>query len=881
MLSLAKRCLGPAALAIAYVAMAVIAFSIHDHERFVMLMWAPIGIALGAMLRWGIRLWPGVAIGAFVGVVVNGFSPFPALWIAAIDTLEVVSAVLALRALGFRSTLTRVRDVFALLGVTIPLALIGATVSTTGVYAMGYLPMPLPEALSTWWFSHVPAFLIIAPIILTVGRPRAHRRRRIVERTALLGGLFIVSAQTFGVLPPWLFGIDDVYVLMPFVVWAAVRFGPRGTSLANFVLAAMAVHSWTVGFGPFENVADAQIFISTETISSLILAAYAIERARLTKRKTAIFSAAFDAIITMDDECRLVELNPAAERLFGLTMRDAGVPIPEHMIPHELCDPTRAGLRTRYNAQRLDGTTFAAEISLTRMSLAGEEVIAAFVRDVTAEYQTQQVLEAKVHARTAQLAHRGMMLRRAEELAHLGSFEADLATGRVEWSDELYRIYGRDPATFAPTFDSFLASVYEADRERIRAAIDEALDTRQPFRFEERIMRPDGSIRVLISKGQAFVENGHVRIAGCCQDVTERSEVEAARDRLVKMVESSADAIVTLGLDGTIESWNVGASRIFGYAPEEVIGKSFKILLPAQDADDFAHSLAIVKSGGAVAHYERIHQRHDGSTFPALVTMSVVTDSANRVIAISKMLRDISERKRAEDELRMSLHEKDVLLREIHHRVKNNLQVISSLLNLQLVDEPAAPVRKSLAESQSRIQSMALVHRLLYQSKDLARIDFGEYLRRLNDTLYEAYNVWPERIAMHVSASRIRLDIDRAIPCGLIVNEVVTNALTHAFPDDRRGNIWIDARQGDGEVELVIRDDGVGIPLEIDIGKVRSFGLQIARTLSQQLDGNITLERNGGTTVRVTFPYELPESNVQVYDRDRVQRSAAPLQSGS
>src|SRR5690349_4561660 len=146
MLSLAKRFVGPAVLAIVYIATAVIAFSIHDHQRFVMLMWAPIGIALGATLRWGLRLWPGITAGAFVAVILNGFSPWGALWIAAIDTLEIVAIFLVLRWLDFRPTLSRVRDVFALLGVTIPIALLGATVITLGLYTLGFLPdTRLPE----------------------------------------------------------------------------------------------------------------------------------------------------------------------------------------------------------------------------------------------------------------------------------------------------------------------------------------------------------------------------------------------------------------------------------------------------------------------------------------------------------------------------------------------------------------------------------------------------------------------------------------------------------------------------------------------------------------------------------------------------------------
>ena len=218
----------------------------------------------------------------------------------------------------------------------------------------------------------------------------------------------------------------------------------------------------------------------------------------------------------------------------------------------------------------------------------------------------------------------------------------------------------------------------------------------------------------------------------------------------------------------------------------------------------------------------------------------------------------MSERKRVETELRLSLREKEVLLREVHHRVKNNLQVISSLLNLQVAAESSEAARKGLIESQSRIYSMALVHQLLYRSKDLAHIDLREYLDGLVRRLATAYNVGDERIELVVSVASIRLDIDRAIPCGLIVNELVTNAFAHAFPVDRHGHLWISVAQDGERVILTVRDDGIGLPPDLRIESVQTFGLQIAHLLSEQLGGTIELVRDHGTAVRVQFGVTAP-----------------------
>src|SRR5690606_10546518 len=199
--------------------------------------------------------------------------------------------------------------------------------------------------------------------------------------------------------------------------------------------------------------------------------------------------------------------------------------------------------------------------------------------------------------------------------------------------------------------------------------------------------------------------------------------------------------------------------------------------------------------------------------------------------------------------------EKEVLLREIHHRVKNNLQVISSLLNLQVASVSSELARKGLVESQSRIQSMALIHQLLYQSKDLAGIELGAYLRALVDYLVSTYSGEASRITTRVIAPEVRLDIDRSIPCGLIVNELVTNCFRHAFPEGRSGHIWVEVSVLERErLALEVRDDGVGIPIGVDAETAPTFGLQIARLLAHQLDGSLEIRRGGGTAVRTVFP---------------------------
>ncbi|WP_424357519.1 PAS domain S-box protein [Methanocella sp. MCL-LM] len=209
---------------------------------------------------------------------------------------------------------------------------------------------------------------------------------------------------------------------------------------------------------------------------------------------------------------------------------------------------------------------------------------------------------------------------------------------------------------------------------------------------------------------------------------------------------------------------------------------------------------------------------------------------------------------RTEDALRESLKEKEVLLKEVHHRVKNNLQIITSLLNLQMSKLQDADVVTALTESQSRIRSMALLHEKLYQSKDLSSIDFGEYVRGLISSAYRTYGANPGQISVEIQADDVRLGIDTAIPCGLIINELSTNAFKYAFPGDRQGRLTIRvSAEESGQVELIISDNGTGLPAGFDLDKVTTLGLQLVVSLVNQLEGEIEIKNEGGVTYRITF----------------------------
>jgi two-component sensor histidine kinase/DNA-binding response OmpR family regulator len=215
--------------------------------------------------------------------------------------------------------------------------------------------------------------------------------------------------------------------------------------------------------------------------------------------------------------------------------------------------------------------------------------------------------------------------------------------------------------------------------------------------------------------------------------------------------------------------------------------------------------------------------------------------------------REIAERVRAEEQLEVSLREKEVLLKEIHHRVKNNLQIITSLLNLQSGHIEDEQVREMFTESQNRVRSMALIHERLYQSPDLARVDLAGYVRNLATSLFHSYRSSAEAVALKIDVQDVALGIDTAIPCGLILNELMSNVLKHAFPEGREGEIYVGLCSEEGQIMLTVGDDGIGFPADVDFRNTKSLGLQLVITMVEQLEGTIELDGKDGTTFKIAF----------------------------
>ncbi len=228
------------------------------------------------------------------------------------------------------------------------------------------------------------------------------------------------------------------------------------------------------------------------------------------------------------------------------------------------------------------------------------------------------------------------------------------------------------------------------------------------------------------------------------------------------------------------------------------------------------------------------------------------------LLALNQLAGTLSARSAAqqqiEAELRLSLNEKETLLKEIHHRVKNNLQIISSLLYLQSRKITDQAILDMFQDGQNRVKSMALVHEKLYQAQDLANVDFADYLRNLARYLFRSYRVARQDIALKVNVEQLSLSVDMAIPCGLIVNELLSNALKHAFPKRQAGEVTVELRQEQQRIVLIIRDNGVGFPPDLNFKRTTSLGLQLVNNLVRQLNGTIDLHYENGSVFHMAFP---------------------------
>ena len=356
-------------------------------------------------------------------------------------------------------------------------------------------------------------------------------------------------------------------------------------------------------------------------------------------------------------------------------------------------------------------------------------------------------------------------------------------------------------------------------------------------------------------------------VSAAVRDVTEQRRIQHAlresEQRFRVLLHGVKDyAIYLLDPEGRVASWTEVAEAVLGYRTEEILGRHFSCFFTPEHRErgEPAEALRVAAAAGRWEE-EGWRVRKDGSRFYGSALLTALHDDQGRLTGFAIVTRDITERKRVEElkhkeEMMAEALRREVLLRrEIHHRVKNSLQIVSSLLFLrsQSVGDPR--LEAILNESRSRVSSIALIHEKLYRAGDVSQIDFSDYLRDLVRDVFQALRINRTTVAMRVDTEPVMLGIDVAVPCGLIVTELVSNALRHAFPDSREGEVVVELRpDGDGKLLLRVQDNGCGLPKGFDWRQSKSLGLQLVGDLTRQVGGDIRFESGPGTVVTILFP---------------------------
>lgn len=477
--------------------------------------------------------------------------------------------------------------------------------------------------------------------------------------------------------------------------------------------------------------------------------------------------------------------------------------------------------------------------------------ISVYFRDATEE---KMIEEAQRESETR--------LREAQRIAQIGSWDLDLVGGALTWSDEIYRIFEIDAAQFGASYEAFLATIHPEDREMVNLAYTESVANKTPYEISHRLRMPDGRIKWVTERCRTLYDDAAkpIRSSGTVQDITDNKKAEdalrASEARLRAIVDSEPECVKILDENCRLLEINPAGLRLIeAVSLDDVLGCNILDLIVPSYRELYLDGVAAVFRGESLMQEfeitglkgaRRVMEQHAAPLFdPA---------QPGKVTAMLAVTRDITGRKSAEVALRKSLNEKEMLLREVHHRVKNNLQIISSLLYFQNKKARNATDAGILTDVRDRLRAMILVHEKLYQSTNLTRVDFAAYIRSLVNELANSLAPSNPLIEMRVEAAPCSLPIEVALPCGMIVCELVTNAFKYAFPGGATGRLSVSVAPVDRRVIITVSDNGVGMPAGFVAEKAASFGWQLIGNLSTQIGGAITLSDAGGTAVTISLP---------------------------
>lgn len=477
--------------------------------------------------------------------------------------------------------------------------------------------------------------------------------------------------------------------------------------------------------------------------------------------------------------------------------------------------------------------------------------IVAIYEDVTAQKMAEEALKSSEDSLNLTL-----------NAVNVGIWDWDLPTGNAVFSPKYYTMLGYEPYDFPQNYDSWRNLVHPEDIGFVEQEIQKKIATHGNYSIEMRMKTKSGKWRWIFTEGKVIErdQNGApVRMVGTHKDITERINMEKAlyesEEKYRTLFNANPDYVFLIGPDGKIKDVNDATTKIVGLPKEKILGNAFldfEIKLNC-NVKPYMDKIDRLLHGNQIDPFEMEITDLNGDKRWLNIFTSII-EKEGSILYILIMARDITLEKKISKEIKESLKEKEVLLQEIHHRVKNNMQIISSLMSLQtkyVDDEVSLDVLK---ESQNRVKSMALVHEKLYRSEDLTHINIYNYINNLVLDLFFSYGVLRDQIIPIIDIEEIKLNIETAVPCGLIINELVSNVLKHAFSDKKGGKMWLSLHlTDDNQIELIVKDNGSGLPDDFNLDSSNSLGMQLVISLVNQLDGSIKINRANGTEFNIQF----------------------------
>ncbi len=575
------------------------------------------------------------------------------------------------------------------------------------------------------------------------------------------------------------------------------------------------------------------------------------------------------------------------ERLLAMGIYDLNR-LPEEKVVKNLVRAKTAKARHFQSVHYLaSGEKRYVEIYSGPITVRGKALFYSIIHDIT----DRKIAEAE-------LKKNQYLLSEAMDMAQMADWEFDVETGIFTFNDRFYELYAttaeREGGYHMPAEVYMREFTHPDDVAIVADEIRKALARPEPGYFalrEHRIIRRDGEVRYIVVRIRVTkdADGRTTGTHGANQDITERKVIEEAlresEERYRTLIEQLPDYII-VHREGILLYVNPAGASQLSYDAKSLIGKSFFSMIAPASHEIVKDAVFRRMKGEEVQPYEIQVLSRNNTPRTVLVhgalisydgapaSINVLTDitplkqaqdairQANEELekrvqkrtedlrqANVQLTTEITARAQAEQEISKSLEEKVLLLREIHHRVKNNLQIITSLLKLQSRFITDHGVQEAIKDTQSRVRAMSLVHERIYRSPDIAEIDLKEYLLFLVRQVAQFYNVQPHQVSITVTMPPIMADIDMVTPLGLIMNELVSNSLKHAFPSGRQGSISITGDiTGNDRLRFTYHDSGIGMPQGLDWQNSESLGLRLVNSLVDQLDGTITLGEGEGTT---------------------------------